>query len=541
MISREMEFLRAFVEQGSESAFAELVRLRVSLVYFAALRQLGGDAHRAEDVTQVVFSTLASKAPSLIARTNLAGWLHTTTRYAAATARRADFVRKKYEEKAAVMPDENQPSSPDVQWERLRPLIDDVLQELDNRDREALLLRFFDDLSFADLAQTIGVSEDGARMRVNRALDRLHSRLSARGLTSATGALAAALSTQAGVQAPPALASAAIQTTAVHLAAATTPASGVFFTAFMCAAKSTSVAIAASTAVVLLGTAWLWREHRRIEVLQSDIMAQTRLSAELDGLRRAVAISQAELAQLKALEASLNAPRAAAPGVGSANPAATTAMPVLQEQEIMRLSRAAWQAEIEERYSDLFVMFTRDLGMPAVRVEQLKGLLIERRAGLTDLDELFKAQDIKPKDNPAAALALAREAVDLAEAPIREFLGPAFFDRYRDYERTLLERGAIEQLSRQLVHSPNALNRGQTEELIRVLAQHQTRPQTEYEQYLWLRHQRAVQLPKEVDPMFAQVLSPAQYTALKGLVDQSNEQSALNEMLQTKFSRSESL
>jgi hypothetical protein len=71
----DSELLAAFDRIRSEDAFAELVRRHVDLVYSAALRQVNGDAHLAQDVAQSVFEDLARKAGALAKRQNLAGWL----------------------------------------------------------------------------------------------------------------------------------------------------------------------------------------------------------------------------------------------------------------------------------------------------------------------------------------------------------------------------------------------------------------------------------------------------------------------------------
>src|SRR5471030_3195974 len=94
MMADDSVLLQRFVADRDEEAFAELVRRYLNLVYFAALRQVGGDAHRAEDVAQTVFTDLARKARSLTGRATLTGWLHTSTRFAAAKLRRADFSRQ---------------------------------------------------------------------------------------------------------------------------------------------------------------------------------------------------------------------------------------------------------------------------------------------------------------------------------------------------------------------------------------------------------------------------------------------------------------
>ena len=80
----DTELLRRYADNGSEAAFAELVSRHVGLVYAAALRQVGGAAHRAQDVAQTVFVALARQAASLSRRTEIVGWLYTSTHHVAA-------------------------------------------------------------------------------------------------------------------------------------------------------------------------------------------------------------------------------------------------------------------------------------------------------------------------------------------------------------------------------------------------------------------------------------------------------------------------
>ena len=97
------ELLRCYARDRSESAFAELVTRHINLVHSAALRQVNGDAHLAEDVTQSVFATLARKAPGLLAHGSLTGWLYTSTRFVAATVRRTEQRRSNREQEAHAM------------------------------------------------------------------------------------------------------------------------------------------------------------------------------------------------------------------------------------------------------------------------------------------------------------------------------------------------------------------------------------------------------------------------------------------------------
>src|SRR5262245_58711478 len=99
----DSELLRLYAEERSEKAFAELVQRHVDLVYSSALRQVNGDAHRAQDIAQEVFGTLARKAGSLAQHPVLTGWLYTTTRHASAKVRRREARRVAREQEAHAM------------------------------------------------------------------------------------------------------------------------------------------------------------------------------------------------------------------------------------------------------------------------------------------------------------------------------------------------------------------------------------------------------------------------------------------------------
>ncbi|MEO7413510.1 MAG: sigma-70 family RNA polymerase sigma factor [Opitutaceae bacterium] len=197
----DVELLRRYAEERSEEAFTLLVQRRVNLVYSVALRQVGGDVQLAEDITQRVFADLARKASSLVNHAVLSGWLYRSAQFAATDVVRAQRRRRVREQEAEIM---NETSSPDApaDWEKLRPLLDQVLGELDADDRDALALRFFEERSYAEVGAAIRLTEDAARKRVSRALDKLHGLLASRGVTSTTAALGVALAGQTSVAAP---------------------------------------------------------------------------------------------------------------------------------------------------------------------------------------------------------------------------------------------------------------------------------------------------------------------------------------------------
>lgn len=202
----DADLLRRYADHADQAAFAELVARRLPLVYSAAVRQVGDDAHLARDVAQSVFVDLARKAAVLAKRPVLTGWLYTSTGYASAKAVRAEQRRRRREREAQLMEDLTRDAGPEADWDALRPVIDAALGELGEGDREAVLLRFFENRGFAEIGQRLRLGENGARMRVERALDKLHGALARRGIRSSAAALGAALGAHAVVAAPSGLA-----------------------------------------------------------------------------------------------------------------------------------------------------------------------------------------------------------------------------------------------------------------------------------------------------------------------------------------------
>jgi RNA polymerase sigma factor (sigma-70 family) len=201
----DRELLRRYAEADSEDAFAELVRRHLDLVYSAALRQVNGDALLAQDVAQSVFADLARKAGVLWQREVLTSWLYTSTHFAAANAVRKERRRHTHEQEAFVMHELLQAPTPDLNWEKLRPVLDEVMHELKETDRAVILMRYFENRPFADIGQRLGLSEDAVRKRVDRSLEKLRAFLAKRGI-SISVALGTVLSANAVQIAPAGLA-----------------------------------------------------------------------------------------------------------------------------------------------------------------------------------------------------------------------------------------------------------------------------------------------------------------------------------------------
>src|ERR1017187_2895456 len=199
----DIALLREFAATESEAAFAALVERHVNLVYSTALRRVGG-AHTAQEITQAVFIILARKAKSLGAKTILAGWLHQTARLTAANFLRGEIRRQNREQEAYMQSTLNEPDA--NVWPQIAPLLDDALDKLGERDRNAIVLRFFENKNLREVGTALGASEDAAKMRVNRALEKLRKIFSKRGVAFSAAAIAGAVSANSVHAAPVGLA-----------------------------------------------------------------------------------------------------------------------------------------------------------------------------------------------------------------------------------------------------------------------------------------------------------------------------------------------
>jgi RNA polymerase sigma factor (sigma-70 family) len=221
----DASLLRRYAGECAEEAFAELVRRHLDGVYSAALRRVGGDAHLAEDVSQQVFVALAGRATTLADRAEITGWLYTTTRNVAANVVRGVRRRRQREQEALIMNEVLAPTTNEADWSRVAPVLDEAIDALAENDRAAILARFIDRRAFGEIGVALRISEDAARMRVERALDRLRALLERRGIGSTSAALGIALANQAVVAAPAGLAT-MVMGNAVAASVTTTGAAG---------------------------------------------------------------------------------------------------------------------------------------------------------------------------------------------------------------------------------------------------------------------------------------------------------------------------
>jgi RNA polymerase sigma factor (sigma-70 family) len=203
MMTDTRSLLMAYAADGSEDAFRELVARYLGLVYSTALRLVGGDTHRAEDVAQAVFGDLAAQARAIPPQVMLGGWLHQRTFNVATTLMRAE--RRRHARELEAMEMKTQEDHSGANLATIVPILDEAITQLKPEDRTAILLRFFERRDLRSIGQLLGTNEDAAQKRVSRALEKLRLLLERRGVALSATALATGLAAEDLAAAPASL------------------------------------------------------------------------------------------------------------------------------------------------------------------------------------------------------------------------------------------------------------------------------------------------------------------------------------------------
>jgi RNA polymerase sigma factor (sigma-70 family) len=272
------QLLRRYATDEDQEAFAELVRRYLNFVYTCAWRQVR-DPQLVEDVAQIVFANLARKAGGISARTILAGWLHRDTRYTVLEILRKERRRQARELESIAM--ETPHNDPD--WQNIRPLLDQALSKLSPSDRDALLLRFFEERSFKEVGDAIGAAEDSARKRVSRALEKLRTLLADSGVTTTGAALGLALSAGC-IQAAPSALFATVLSSSASAAASAAGGLSLFKLIQIIIMNKTKTTLAGVLLALLIGApaAWQFQSTRKVKHENNQLQEEVRtLQAKL--------------------------------------------------------------------------------------------------------------------------------------------------------------------------------------------------------------------------------------------------------------------
>ena len=382
MPMKDGELLILYTGERSEAAFQELVSRHLNLVYSAALRQLPGLSHLAEDASQLVFAELARKASQLTGHPSIRGWLFVCTRHIAMKMCRTEYRRLARESAAQTM---NEPMpSLDAEWEKIRPELDEVLCRLGDEDREALFLRYFDKLPFGDLGKRMGVGEDAARRRIDRVLERVRRLLAKRGITSTSAALGAALTTETVRGAPSGL-SPSIAHAALSAASVTQSGIALALTLMKTATLSTTfIVLLAGTGIVAGGVGLYFNR----ELTRSEAAAHARADALAAATERLSRI-RLKLTQIRAAAAAAHSATGSAPSSS------------IEDQVARDMERSRWKEQEAMAEGILHLApFFRQHGVTADQVAQLAAVFRKTSESMDEVREIALMSGVSIQSDP---------------------------------------------------------------------------------------------------------------------------------------------
>lgn len=522
-MTEDANLLRRYAAEHAEDAFAEIVRRHLDAVYSGALRRVGGDIHLAQDVTQQVFVALARKAAAVSHHPVLSGWLHVATRNEAASLVRRERRRRVREQEAHAMTEILSENRTEADWSRVAPVLDAALDELDDRDRVAILLRFVERRTFPEMGRQLRLTDDAARMRVDRALDKLRQLLGRRGIDSTSAALGLALANHAVTAAPVGLAA-----TVVGTSIAVAP-GAMLSLASVVELMGTTKAAASVVGILLIGGALtVTREVVAVQptaaVYYERRSAYDASAAQLLSLRQRLTAATREAVELqRQVDAAQAARRAATqPRSASGRPAATPVNPPTQGRdspqalaagnafmdrhpEVKQALLELYRANLAEMYGD----FYRARNFTSAQREQFETFM------LMDLTSL---RQVPGPDGRQMALAGPDSGNREKRREFEKQLGWLGMDGWQRLRRCLEQqpaRRAMSEFARALYLTPTPLTPSQFEQVSSILSS--------------ARPSQGVIPWDAILPDAARVLSESQFGFLKGIADQDRFRLALNE------------
>jgi len=279
MSETDLQLLARYSHDHAEEAFAELVRRHVDFVYSAALRQVRS-SQLAEEVAQSVFIDLARAASRMKPDTILTAWLHQVARCTAIDSVRRETRRQQREQIATAL---NAMNTTEATWREIEPVLDEAVAALEDTDRAAVLLRYFENKSLRDVGRQLGVNDDAAQKRVSRAVERLREFFTKRGVTVGAGGLAIVISANAVQAAPVGL---AVTISAAALAGTATSTSTVIAAATKTIAMTTLQKTIVATTVAVLAGAGIYKTHQAAQLREQIQTLQKQQSPLTEQIRQ---------------------------------------------------------------------------------------------------------------------------------------------------------------------------------------------------------------------------------------------------------------
>ncbi|MFT3870936.1 MAG: sigma-70 family RNA polymerase sigma factor [Nibricoccus sp.] len=458
----DAQCLHNYATTRNQEAFADFVHRNLRLVYSAALRQTRGDAHLAQDVTQVVFTAAAQHAKALAGHPVIAAWLHQTTRNAAIDAIRSQQRRQAREEAVGKMNPTTTESDEAPDWDKISPELDKIVASLKAEDRNAIVLRFFGEKSFAEIGQQLELSENAARMRVDRALEKMRLSLSRKGVVSSAAALGMILAAKTAVAAPAGLGAATV-TAALSAPAATGLATFLGAIKIMSTAKITA---GVSTVIAIVSVATAIHQYQNARAAEQALL-------DLQNSMRA-ARAQTTAPKPTAEPAASNADQTAKPNVATAQPAASAQAnnplsPVLQlltNPAIQAQSNMLTKIRLDSQFGPLF----KQLGFKPAQLEQFKNLIVEKQMVAFDSITAANEQGINPFMNPKGFFQVVSAAEKTVDTQIANLLGEDGFKQFNAYQETVPARNTVNYMIQALSFTDAPLSAEQAERVVQTLA-----------------------------------------------------------------------
>jgi len=419
-------------------------------------------------VTQQVFTEVARQAKRLARHPALVGWLYTTTRLMASRMNRTEQRRQAREQEANMMNQLLHDDTPPVDWNRLRPVIEDAMHELDDRDRHAVLLRYFQNKTLNEVGAALNLTENAARMRVDRALDKLRGKLARHGITTTAAALAAVVAANA-VQAAPAglaatISAAAVAGSAVQASTLIVATKTIAMTTLQKTIVTAALAAAVGTGIYAVHQgAQLRGQLRSLEEQQAPMTAQIQqlqqergqTAGQLAALREENArlksgSNTTELLKLRGQVGTLR--QRAAANDAKSNPPASGLAKMMSDPAMKEFIRQAQKEKIRSMYADLF----KELKLAPEQTDQFLDLLCD-----------VASKSLERITSTGTPDQSATDANANLASQLQALLGDAGMARFKEYSDEIPARTTVTLLNGQLGNNP--LSDEQSARLLQVV------------------------------------------------------------------------
>jgi RNA polymerase sigma factor (sigma-70 family) len=463
MTESDLELLDQYARDGVESAFAEIVRRHVNLVYSAALRQVRSP-QLAEEVAQSVFTDLAQDAKGLAPDTILTAWLYQVTRRTAIDVVRRESRRQLREQIATEM---NLMNATAEDWTHIEPLLDEAMEALDATDRTAVLLRYFENQSFRQVGERLGTTDDAAQKRVSRAVERLREFFSKRGVAVGASGLVATISANAIQAAPVGLAltistTATMGTTAAVAATTATVTKVIAMTALQKTVIATAIVVAAGAGIYEARQATQARKENEVLQEKQAVLAKQveALQQERDDASNRLATASAseskpeqKPSEVLKLRGQVGALQHTLSSISATN-TPKSGIAKMMSDPTMREYIHQYQAKmIRERYEPLF----KELKLSPENAEKFTQLIGDIWAKGTDA----------ASGGGETTVQHVKEAVEKANQELQSMLGETGLARYNEFNMEIPARTTIKLLDGRL--GDNHLTDEQTARLVGVV------------------------------------------------------------------------